>query len=433
VNKLTNEKENNKEIKDDDAINEALSALGWQEEKEETPIEELTEQAQIIEKLNKKILELQKKNQELDALVKSNDQARQVEQIQSDYKEKISRLQERIDTIKAEKDEFMFKLGNAMKEKDEMIQSYELQIDQLNAQNQALLNRTALNQSFDDEIAVISAEKQELIRENTNLREEHTINRSKIKELENQNAQYHGELNNLKSEISEKNAKFTSLVQELEGYKNEFVNLKNRIVELEQKNQSLTEELSQKQFQISEESSQNVSYQEEIANKEAIIKDLKNQISEYSEQIQYMEADTVNRSEFEELKGIITNKDQVITTKEKKIFELEKEISDLRAYAEEQETKVKGLNQQLNEIKIAESEEDQLRDEIETLNKLVIEQNQQKQVLYDQVKKLKEAETGDQAIIQRLEKQIEEMRGSVIKENLELETLRSEKRRKYRK
>ena len=53
-------------------------------------------------------------------------------------------------------------------------------------------------------------------------------------------------------------------------------------------------------------------------------------------------------------------------------------------------------------------------------------QNHQKQVLYEQVRKLHEKETGDMAIIQRLEHQIEEMRSSVIKENLELETLKKE-------
>ena len=428
VNKLNDQKENEKEIKEDDAINEALSALGWVEEKESgNSIEQLTEQAQIIEKLNKKILELQKKNQELDALIKGDSQTRDVEQIQSDYTRKITHLQERIDSMKTEKDEFMFKLGNAMKEKEEIVRSYDLQVEQLNAQNQALLNRTALNQSFDDEIAIMSAEKQELIRENTHLREENTINLSKIREVEELNNHQHGELIQIKSDAEDKTAKFKGLIQELEGYKNEFVNLKNKIMELEAQKQSITEELSQKQFQISEDTTQVASYKEQIANKEAVIKDLQKEVSGYSEQIQYMEADTVKRSDFEELKSIITNKDQVITTKEKTIFELEKKTNDLRRYAEDNEALVKELKQQLMQKEEGSSEVSQLKDEIKTMNQTVIEQDHQKTVLYEQVRKLKEKETGDLAIIERLEHQIEEMRSSVIKENLELDTLKEEK------
>lgn len=428
VNKLNDQKENEKEIKEDDAINEALSALGWVEEKNGKSIEQLTEQAQIIEKLNKKILELQKKNQELDALIKGDSQTRDVEQLQSDYSSKINHMQERIDAMKAEKDEFMFKLGNALKEKEEIARSYDMQIEQLNAQNQALLNRTALNQSFDDEIAIISAEKQELVREITHLREENTINSSKIKELEAVNNQYQGELINAKSEVDTKTAKFKELVQELEGYRNEFVNLKNKIIELESQNKSIFEELSQKEFQIGEESTQVDSYREQLANKDAIIKDLQKEVNGYSEQIQYMEADTVKRSDFEELKGIIANKDQVITTKEKTIFELEKKTKDLRKYAEDSEVASKELKQQLLEKEQDNSEVVKLKEEIKTLNDTLVAQDQQKNVLYEQVKKLKEKQTGDAAIIQRLEHQIEEIRSAEIKENLELDTLRTKQK-----
>ena len=283
-----------------------------------------------------------------------------------------------------------------------------------------------MNQSFDDELAIISAEKQELIREITHLREENTINSSKIKELENINNQHQGELIKAKSEVDDKSARFKGLVQELEGYKNEFVNLKNKIVELESQNQSVSEELSQKQFQISEESTQVASYKEQLANKDAIIKDLQKEVNEYSEQIQYMEVDTVKKSDFEELKGIIANKDQVITTKEKTIFELEKKANDLRQYAEDTEVLSKDLKRQLAEKETDNSEVVQLKEEIKTLNASVLSQEQQKQVLYEQVRRLHEKETGDIAIIQRLEHQIEEMRSSVIKENLELESLKKE-------
>ena len=426
VNKLNDQKENGKEIKEDDAINEALSALGWVEEKDGKSIEQLTEQAQIIEKLNKKILELQKKNQDLDALVKGDSQTRDVEKIQSDYSSKITHMQDRIDAMKAEKDEFMFKLGNVMKEKEDIARSYDLQIEQLNAQNQALLNRTALNQSFDDEIAIMSAEKQEYVREITHLREENTINSSKIKELENINNQHQGELINAKSEAEDKTSRFKGLVQELEGYKNEFVNLKNKIIDLESQNQSISEEVSQKQFQINEESTQVASYKEQLANKDAIIKDLQKEVNGYSEQIQYMEADTVKSSDFEELKGIIANKDQVITAKEKIIFELEKKTNDLRKYAEDTEALTKELKHQIKEKEQDNSEVVKLKEEIKTLNESLISQDQQKHVLYEQVRKLKEKETGEMAIIQRLEHQIEEMRSSVIKENIELDTLKKE-------
>ena len=139
MNNLNDQKENGKEIKEDDAINEALSALGWVEEKDGKSIEQLTEQAQIIEKLNKKILDLQKKNQELDALVKGDSQTRDVEQIQSEFNGKITHMQERIDAIKAEKDEFMFKLGNAMKEKEEIVRSYDMQIEQLKCTKSSII------------------------------------------------------------------------------------------------------------------------------------------------------------------------------------------------------------------------------------------------------------------------------------------------------
>ena len=39
-------------------------------------------------------------------------------------------MQERIDAMKAEKDEFMFKLGNVMKEKEETVRLYDMQIEQ---------------------------------------------------------------------------------------------------------------------------------------------------------------------------------------------------------------------------------------------------------------------------------------------------------------
>ncbi len=427
MNKLNEHKDDQKEIREDDAIKEALSGLGWIEEKDsEGSIEEITEQAQIIERLNKKILELQKKNQELDALLKVDGQSRDIEKTKEEASTKISHLQARVDALKAEKDEFMFKLGESMNQKEEIIRTYEMQIEQLKAQNQALLNRTALNQSFDDEIAIITAEKQELVRENTHLREENTLRNSKIKELETLNNQYHGELVQIKSDAEVKSSRFKGLVEELEGYKNEFVNLKNKIVELERNNQKLAEELSQKQFQMSEEATQIVSYKEMVANKDAVISDLQNQVEEYSEQIQYMEADTVKRSDFEELRAIISNKDDVITIKEKMIFDLEKKIDELRRYSEDNDSLIKELKQQLLEKGQEGSELDKLQNEIQILSHTVADQEQQKKVLYEQVRKLREKETGDEAIIERLEHQIEEMRSSVIKDNLELETLRKE-------
>lgn len=429
MSKLNDQKDNgkDKEIKEDDAINEALSALGWIEEKESaSSVDRLKEQAQLIERLNKKILELQKQNQELDVLIKADSQTRNVESIQKDFTQKISHLQERLDQLKVEKDEFMFKLGEVKKENQEIVRSYEIQIEQLNAQNQALLNRTALNQSFDDEIAIMTAEKQELIRENTHLREENTINITKIKDLEQLNKHQQSELIKFKTDTENKTGKFKELIQELEGYKNEFVNLKNKIADLERKNHSLTNELSQKQYQISEESNAVSSYKEQIANKEAIIKDLQNEITGYSEQIQYMEADTVKRSDYEELKRIIANKDQVITTKEKSIFEMEKKTEDLQKQTQNTENMLKDLKQKLSQKGESDTEMANLTKEIHTLSQSLTELEQQKQVLYDQIKKLKEKETGDLAIIHRLENQIEQMRSSIIKENLEMDTLRKQ-------
>jgi chromosome segregation ATPase len=428
VSKLNEQNEKEKENLEKDEITEALSGLGWVEEKDPVDSENrLNEQAKLIEKLNKNILELQKRNQELDALVKSDSKTRDVEISRRDYEQKLSHLQERIDVMKKEKDEFMFKLGDAMREKDEVTRSYEMQVEQLNAQNQALLNRTALNQSFDDEIAIISAEKQEIIRENTHLREENTINHSKIKQLEELSNKLHAEVLTIKAEMQEKTSKFKNLIQELEGYKNEFVNLKSTIVDLEKQNHTLEEELSQKQFQISEESGLTASYKEQIANKEAIIKDLQKEVNGYSEQLQYMEADTVKKSDYEELKRIITNKDQVITTKEKTIFELEKRADELRRHAENTENVIEELKEKLSQKGPADIEVRELKNELQSLNQTIIEQEDQKKVLYEQVRKLREKETGDIAIIQRLEQKIDLMQNSVIKENLELDALKKKR------
>lgn len=395
-----------------------------------------------------------------DKIKEFNQVLKEREQIISELRENIPGLETKIEEIEKNNKELWDEIAEIEKDKEslkfQLKESNELtnskseeifklkeEISAIGSQNQNLLNNDAMKQSLGDELAIITVEKESISNENINLKKEISILNDNCTKMQNTIENLTQDLGKLSEESHFKTEKIGEVLREGDSYKNEYVILKEKFVALEKTNEQKNQDLDNIKLRLDEHLAENKEFKEQLGYKDATIVDLKKQIKEYSEQIQYMEADTVNMTDYEDLKNIIDNKDEVITLKEKMLFDLQKEIEDknqnlqnlkeelkfideLKIQIADKNEQLEKINEFLEEARKEIHEKDLLSEEMDALNKTAMEQDQQKRVLYDLIKKLKEKLLGNNAIIDRLEKKIDDMKGVGIKENIELDDLRKE-------
>jgi len=255
---------------EDTSMVDALSSLGWIEEREEEhepPIsdeEALKEQLNIFREQNKQLTEeinnLKEENESLKAVTGS---------FQHDKEKTIQISKENNETIE--------NLLQTVIQKDDLIKDLESKIDFL---NETQVNDSESSLSIQNKEKEIEALKSQLEDKNNNILEFKTSNKEKEQVIQDQTL----ELERLNNIVADQTQKIQAASSDTEKLRSE-----------QQQSKEIAEKLDEKE----------------------------NKIKELLEQIQYLENDTIQKSKFEKQQILLEKKDEIITEKEKELFNFE--------------------------------------------------------------------------------------------------------------
>ena len=350
---------------EDRPIIEALSSLGWVEEKddEEDPFKEkddnLLEQLNLFKEQNVKLNEqLASRTMEIETLTRQkNELLSEREKAQKIIEEKETTIKNLYNTI----DENDRHIKLALEEKNEFI-------EELKANTQAPSGDTEVKDSVMHEL------------------NETILNKNKeIEQLYAQVYDQSKQIQDLDSSLSEKDQLIESKNQSIQ-------NIDSSVIEKDQKIKELMDQLEQLgsgQAQLEE---VNVKLNEKYE-----------KIKELEGQLQYLENDTVQKSKFDKVQLLLEKKDEIITGKEKEIFELN------------------------NSIQVSTQKFNNLQQQMETFNLLkkdVEKKEERIKTLISEIEDLKQKNLSGSDITRRLEERLEESHKTVAKYELELESLK---------
>ena len=265
---MSDEQRDQKE--EDTSMVDALSSLGWIEEKDDEEEIPTSDEDKIREQLNFFIEQNKQLNEEISTLKDDYESLKTISETFHNEKEKSIQLAK-------DNNATIEDLLQKIVEKDNLVNDLESKIEFLNETN------------------VVDLEVSKSIE-------------SKEKEIES-----------LQSQIGDKNKQ----IEEFEfsaKEKNQIIqDQKNKINDLNKVNTEQAQKIevfSADLEQIKSEQLTNTGLVGRLQEKDEKIKDL-------MEQIQYLENDTVQKSKFEKVKVLLEKKDEIITEKEKEIFKLE--------------------------------------------------------------------------------------------------------------
>ncbi len=266
---------------DDRTIVDALSALGWVEEKEQDEIQpEMGSQEQIKlfkaenERLTKEITKLSEANRSF----KKEKEA--MMQVLENHKIKIENLETKLVNASSSEAEvlrvnsLLNDLNNTMKEKQRYIQ-------------QLFSSNTEQNNMIQEQNSIIE-QQNALIK----------VKNKEIESIQLQIENLNNQINGQKSQIDD----LQKATTETEDMTNEINNLKAQLDDFK-KEQAETDDILGK------------------------LQEKESKIRELTEQLQYLESDTVQKSKFDKVNLLIEKKDEIITEKEKAIFEIQNELT----------------------------------------------------------------------------------------------------------
>ena len=269
---------------EDTSMVDALSSLGWIEEREEEEELPISDEESLKEQLNFFIEKNQQLTEELANLKEENESLKAVAgSFQHDKEKTIQLSKENNDTID--------NLLQTVIQKEKEIKDLESKIDFLN-ETQVIDSDISL--SIQNKEKEIEGLKSQLADKNSKVLEFQTSNKEKDQVIQNQTI----ELERLNNKVADQTQKLQAVSSDAEKLKSE-----------QQANKEIAEKLGEKE----------------------------NKIKELLEQIQYLENDTIQKSKFEKQQILLEKKDEIITEKEKELFDLEnarqtanKSIKDLR-------------------------------------------------------------------------------------------------------
>ena len=255
---------------EDTSMVDALSSLGWIEEKEEEQEPPISEEDSLKEQLNFFIEQNKKLTEELTNLKEENESLKAVAgSFQHDKEKTIQLSKENNDTID--------NLLQTVVQKDTLIKDLESKIDFL---NETQVNDSEISLSLQNKEKEIEELKFQLGDKNNKVLEFKTSNEKKDQLIQNQTT----ELERLKNEVADQTQKINAVSSDTEN-----------LISEQQANKKLAEKVVEKE----------------------------NKIKELLEQIQYLENDTIQKSKFEKQQILLEKKDELITEKEKELFNLE--------------------------------------------------------------------------------------------------------------
>jgi len=366
--------EEQRDQKEEDAsMVDALSSLGWIEEKdleEEAPLSEeenLTMQLNLFIERNKKL------NKEIRKLKEENESMK----IASDafFQEKEKALQITNETNSAIED--LLQIGA---QKDKVIKELESKIQLL---SEATIKDSDISSSIETKKQEIEALKSQLGDKNQQIQEFDFSTKEKNQIIQDQT----NKINELNNVISNQKQKIQNFNSELEILKSE-----------ESARKGLVERLQEKD----------------------------DKIKEMMEQLQYLENDTVQKSKFEKVTILVEKKDEIITEKEKEIFKLE---SLQQSYNQS----IKDMQQKLETFSLVKKD---LEKKEERINNLVleIEKLTQKNLTNEEfINQIQERLEGSQEksgnIVGKLELEIINLRNTIDEQITEIKDLRENEKK----
>ncbi|MHA1233475.1 MAG: hypothetical protein ACTSO6_06090 [Promethearchaeota archaeon] len=366
---MPDEQDQNEE---DTSMVDALSSLGWIEEKEENlepPVSEeesLKEQLKLFIEQNKQLAEeltnLKDENESLKAIAGS---------FQHDKEKTIQLSKENNDTIE--------NLLQTVVQKDEQITDLESKIDFL---NETQVKDSDSSLSIQNKEKEIEALKSQLEDNKNKVIEFNTSNKEKDQVIQNQTL----ELVKLNNIVADQTQKINAVSSDSEKLRSE---------------QQANKEIAQK-----------------VVEKENKIKDL-------IEQIQYLENDTIQKSKFEKQQILLEKKDELITEKEKELFNLENAKQNANQ-------SIKDLQQKLETFSLVKKDVEKKDDRIQNLV-LEVEKLTQKNITNEEFiskiqARLEESQEKSGNITGKFELEIMNLRNVIDEQLAEIKDIRDNKK-----
>jgi len=386
-----NHKNKKNREEDDQPIVDALSSLGWVEEKEETPVENLSEEEGLLEQLTLFRQRNEELNQEIAELKQERgDLLRKNEQLSTQNQQIAERLEgpEQDSQINETHMDGMEELTLTVQEKENIIESLE---DRITKKEKIIQDQTGKIKSLQNEIS--------------NLKE-------KVDELQSGKA----ETSDLSKKLKEKNEKIDDLNEQIQ-YLQEDTIPKSKYDKLEVLIEKKDELLTQKEKDIFELKNTISDYQKEINELEQQLETfslVKKDLEKKEERIEslVLENEKLKQKNLTNLEIISRLEDNLEKTQQKSgelTGKFELEYSNMQYRLKEKDKRIKELTEEKQDLHNQLLEAEQIEDKI--LSDL--------QNLKDEKLKLEsELEKKDQDIVE-LKKRIKLLRRDKIKSKLD--------------
>ncbi|MHA2287912.1 MAG: hypothetical protein ACXABG_03910 [Promethearchaeota archaeon] len=265
---MSDEQRDKKE--EDTSMVDALSSLGWIEEKDDEEEIPASEEDKIREQLNFFIEQNKQLTDEINTLKDEYDSLKAISETFNQEKEKSIQLAK-------ENNATIEDLLQKIVDKDNTINDLESKIEFLNETNVVDLE---VSKSIEDKEEEIESLQSQLAEKNKQIEEAESSAKEKIQIIQDQK----NSIDSLNNIIAEQSQKIENLNTDLEHVKSEQLANTGLVGRLQEKDEK---------------------------------------IKELMEQIQYLENDTVQKSKFDKVQVLLEKKDEIITEKEKEIFKLE--------------------------------------------------------------------------------------------------------------
>lgn len=350
---------------EDKSIVDALSTLGWVEEKgdDDDPFkdkdENLLEQLNLFKEQTVRLNEqIASKTLEIESLTRQkNELLTENETIQERLGEKDTTIKNLYNTIE-ENDKHMIL---ALKEKDEIIEELKTNVQAPSGDVEVKDNvMHELNETIIEKNKEIEQLYAQVYEQSKQIQDFDTSLKAKEQLIENGNQN----IQNINSSVIEKDQKIKELMAQLEQAGAGQDQLEEITIKLNEKDEK---------------------------------------IKELEGQLQYLENDTVHKSRFEKNQILLEKKDEIITEKEKEIFELNNTI-------QASTQKLNTLQQQMETYNLLKKDVEKKEERIKSL--------------LSELEDLKQKNLSGSDITRRLEERLEESHKTIAKYELELESIK---------
>jgi chromosome segregation ATPase len=363
---MSDEQRDQKE--EDTSMVDALSSLGWIEEKDDEEEIPTSEEDKIREQLTFFIEQNKQLNYEISTLKDDYESLKTISETFHNEKEKSIQL---VKDNNATIEDLLQKIV----ERDNLVNDLEAKIEFLNETNVVDLEVSKSIESKEKEIESLQSQIGD---KNKQIEEFEFSAKEKSQIIQDQ-----------KNEINDLNKVNTEQAQKIEGYSADLEQIKSEQLT----NTGLVGRLQEKDEKI----------------------------KELMEQIQYLENDTVQKSKFEKVQVLLEKKDEIITEKEKEIFKLESSQQSSLQSVKELQQKVETFSLVKKDLSKKEERIKNLVIEIEKLT----QKNLTNEEFINQIQaRLEESQEKSGNVTGKLELEIMNLRNVVDEQVTEIKELR---------